>query len=47
VDGKRILSGEGLTSAIAAKKPGDTVSITYSRGGQSHTVKIELASRPT
>jgi putative serine protease PepD len=47
VDGKRIVSGDGLTSAISAKKPGDTVSITYSRGGQSQTVKIELASRPT
>ena len=47
VDGKRIVSGDGLTSAISAKKPGDTVSITYSRGGQTHTVKIELASRPT
>jgi putative serine protease PepD len=47
VDGKAISSGDGLTSAIAAKKPGDTVSVTYSRGGQSHTVKIELASRPT
>jgi putative serine protease PepD len=47
VDGKRIVTGDGLTSAISAKKPGDTVSITYSRGGQSHTVKIELASRPT
>jgi putative serine protease PepD len=47
VDGNRIVSGEGLTSAISAKQPGDTVSITYSRGGQSHTVKIELASRPT
>jgi putative serine protease PepD len=47
VDGKRIVSGDGLTSAISAKKPGDSVSITYSRGGQSHTVKIELASRPT
>jgi putative serine protease PepD len=47
VDGKRIVSGDGLTSAISAKRPGDTVSITYSRGGQSHTVKIELASRPT
>jgi putative serine protease PepD len=47
VDGKRIVFGDGLTSAISAKKPGDTVSITYSRGGQSHTVKIELAGRPT
>jgi putative serine protease PepD len=47
VDGKQISSGEGLTSAIGAKKPGDKVSITYSRGGKSHTVEIELASRPT
>jgi putative serine protease PepD len=47
VDGERIVSGDGLTSAISAKNPGDTVSITYSRGGQNHTVKIELASRPT
>ena len=47
VDGKRVVSGDDLTSAISTKKPGDTVSITYSRGGQSHTVKIELASRPT
>jgi putative serine protease PepD len=47
LDGKQIVSADGLTSAIAAKKPGDTVSVTYSRGGQSHTVKIELASRPT
>jgi putative serine protease PepD len=47
VDGKQISSADGLTSAIAAKKPGDTVSVTYSRGGQSHTVQIELASRPT
>jgi putative serine protease PepD len=47
VDGKQITSGDGLTSAIAAKKPGEAVSVMYSRGGQSHTVKIELASRPT
>ncbi len=47
LDGKQIASADALTSAIAAKKPGDTVSVTYSRGGQSHTVKIELASRPT
>jgi putative serine protease PepD len=47
VDGKQIASADGLTSAIAAKKPGDTVSVTYSRGGQSHTLEIKLASRPT
>jgi putative serine protease PepD len=47
VDGKRIASADGLTSAIAAQKPGETVSVTYSRGGQSHTVEVKLASRPT
>jgi putative serine protease PepD len=47
VDGKPITSSDGLTSAIAAKKPGDTVSVTYSRGGQSHTVEVKLATRPT
>jgi putative serine protease PepD len=47
VDGKQITSADGLTSAIAAKKPGDTVSVTYSRGGQSHTLEVQLASRPT
>jgi len=46
VDGKKISSADGLTSAIAAKNPGDTVSVTYSRGGQSHTVEVKLASRP-
>jgi putative serine protease PepD len=46
VDGKPIASADGLTNAIAAKKPGDTVSVTYSRGGQSHTLEVQLASRP-
>ena len=36
-----------LASAIAAHKPGDTVTVTYQRGGQSHTVTLTLASRPS
>jgi putative serine protease PepD len=47
IDGKRIASAEALTSAIAAKTPGDTVSVTYTRNGESHTVRVELTNRPT
>jgi len=28
-------------------KPGDSVSITYTRGGSTHSVDVQLASRPT
>jgi putative serine protease PepD len=36
-----------LASAIAEHKPGDSVTVTYQRGGQSHTVTLTLASRPS
>jgi S1-C subfamily serine protease len=47
VDGKRIRSSDELSSAIAAKQPGDVVAITYRRAGESHTVRVRLASRPS
>jgi putative serine protease PepD len=47
VDGKTISSGDELTSAIGARQPGESVSITYSRDGSSHTVDVQLATRPT
>jgi putative serine protease PepD len=47
VDGQRITSGDALTSAISAKKPGDKVTIVYSRGGHTNSVEVTLASRPT
>jgi putative serine protease PepD len=46
VDGKRIDSADALTSAINAQKPGDTVSVTYTRDGASHAVQVKLGSRP-
>ena len=46
IDGKQVASAPELQSAIDAKRPGDTVSITYTRGGQSHTVQVKLATRP-
>jgi putative serine protease PepD len=47
IDGQKVISSDALTSAIAAKSPGDTVSVTYSRGGTTHTVQVTLASRPS
>jgi hypothetical protein len=32
---------------IDASKPGDTVSITFVRDGDSRTVRVQLASRPS
>jgi putative serine protease PepD len=46
VDGAKIDSADALTSAINAKKPGDTISVTYTRAGSSHTVQVTLGSRP-
>jgi putative serine protease PepD len=47
VDGRRVSSADELRRAIDAKKPGDTVSLTYSRDGQTRTVDATLASRPS
>jgi S1-C subfamily serine protease len=47
LDGKEITSAEELQSVIDASKPGDTVSITFVRDGDSRTVPVQLASRPS
>jgi putative serine protease PepD len=47
IDGKAVTSSVELQSTIDAKQPGETVSITYVRGGDSRTVQVELASRPS
>jgi S1-C subfamily serine protease len=47
LDGKKITSAEELQSVIDASKPGDTVSITFVRDGDSRTVQVQLASRPS
>jgi putative serine protease PepD len=46
IDGNKVSSAEALTNAIDAKSPGDTVSVTYTRAGATHTVQIQLTSRP-
>jgi putative serine protease PepD len=47
IDGQQVTTSDALTSAISAKKPGDKVTIVYTRGGENHSVEVTLASRPT
>jgi len=47
VDGTKIDSADALQSAIDAKQPGDTVSLTFKRNGETQVVQIKLASRPS
>jgi putative serine protease PepD len=47
IDGHRIGSSDELRSAIDARSPGDTVSITLRRSGKERTVHVTLASRPS
>ena len=47
VDGQTMTTSEQLQRAIDARRPGDTVSITYWRNGSSHTTDVKLATRPS
>jgi putative serine protease PepD len=44
--GKKIASVDALRFAVDAKKPGDTVTVTFLRNGKSRTVNVTLAMRP-
>jgi putative serine protease PepD len=47
IDGSKISSADDLQSVIGGKKPGDTISLTYTRDGKSHTVSVKLGTRPS
>ena len=47
VDGDAVTTSAELQSAIDAKKPGDTISLTILRDGTARTVDVTLASRPS
>jgi putative serine protease PepD len=47
VNGNTIASGDDLTRAIDAHKPGEKITLTYKRGGSEHTVTLALATRPS
>jgi putative serine protease PepD len=46
-DGKAVTSVPVLRAVISAKKPGETVNVTYQRSGSSHTVTVTLGTRPS
>jgi putative serine protease PepD len=45
--GTSVSTSDELAAAISSHKPGDKVSVTYTRGGQSHTVTLTLTNRPS
>jgi len=47
IDGQKVTSSENVQQAIDAHQPGDTVKITFWRNGDSKTVDVKLATRPT
>lgn len=44
IDGKKIVRKESINSAIAGKRPGDSVDVTVFRNGRVGTVKVSLSS---
>ena len=46
IAGQRVTTGVELQAAIAGKQPGDEATLTYTRGGSSHTVTVTLTNRP-
>jgi putative serine protease PepD len=47
VGGTQIASSDELRAAINSRKPGDTISIKYTRDGKTHTAEVKLVSRPS
>jgi putative serine protease PepD len=47
LDGDTIDSADALTAAVATKSPGDEVTVTYTRNGDSHTAQVTLGTRPS
>ncbi|HKP20554.1 MAG TPA: trypsin-like peptidase domain-containing protein [Thermoleophilaceae bacterium] len=46
VDGKETTTEDAVANAIAERKPGDSVDITYYRGNDKKTTTVTLAKRP-
>jgi putative serine protease PepD len=47
IDGKQIISVNQFIGTIATYSPGDTVTLTVKRGGQTKTIKLTLGSQPS
>jgi len=47
VDGRPVGSAEDVQLAIDAKQPGETITLTLSRQGETRTATVKLESRPS
>jgi putative serine protease PepD len=47
ISGKSVGSSDDAVTAINARKPGDRLTVTVARGGQSREVTVTLAERPS
>jgi putative serine protease PepD len=47
LDDTEIADGADVSSVIDAKKPGDKMTVTYVRDGDTHTVTVTLGTRPS
>ena len=45
--GSRFHTADSLVATVRAYRPGDRVTVSYTRGGQSHTVQVTLESDAT
>src|SRR5262245_22198765 len=46
IDGQKVETSEDVQLAIDSHHPGDTIELTYWRNGDTHTVSVQLATRP-
>ncbi len=46
VDGEAVTSADDMVAAVAAKQPGDTITVEYYRGDEKRTADIKLVERP-
>ncbi len=47
INGKTISSTDGFIATVDGYSPGDTITLTVNRGGQTKTLHLTLAARPT
>src|SRR4051795_755489 len=46
IDGRKITKSDDVSSAVAARRPGEKAKITVERGGDRRTLTVDLGTRP-
>jgi putative serine protease PepD len=46
IDGKSISGSDALVAAVDSHKPGDQVTLSVRRGGDTSSIKVKLGTRP-